>query len=117
MECKKCKTKLNEGETFCRKCATSIYVEDVVASNQPNISKVANESKIKSLKESIKSKPIQTNSTPQRLDLTYINNKDLINRGQNDEKGAKRDLLKSLVIIFLSLTILITLVAVAVSFL
>lgn len=117
MECKKCKAILSDGETFCRKCATSIYVEDEVALVQSSNTKVANNHKILNKRESVKSKPLEIYSAPKNLDLSSVNNKELINRGQNDERVARRDLIKSLSIIFLSLIALALLVAIAVSFL
>ena len=80
MECKKCKAKLNEGETFCRKCATSIYVDD------PEPIKTGGSiHKISNIKKAIDNKPITTFSAPETIDLSNFNNKDYINRGQNDE--------------------------------
>ena len=96
MECKECKAKLNEGETFCRKCATSIYVDDVV----PIYTNGGSVHKINNVKKANDNKPVSVNSAPTALDLSTINNKDYINRGQNDESLVKNDIKKTLIIVF-----------------
>ena len=114
MECKKCKAKLNDGETFFRKCATSIYVDDIV----PVYSNGGAVHKINNIKKVMDNKPVSTTSSaPQTLDLSNINNKDFINRGQNDESLVKKDIRKTLIIVFTTLFLLIALIALAVSFL
>ena len=112
MECKKCKAILKEGETFCRKCATSIYVDDIEV-----VKPSSGIHKINKIKKAIDMKPTTPYVVPETIDLSTVNNKDLINRGQNDESIAKNDIKKSLTIIFLSLLLLAGLIAIAVSFL
>jgi hypothetical protein len=114
MECKKCKAKLNDGETFCRKCATSIYVDDVVPvyTNGGSIHKINNIKKVNDNKT-----VSSVSSAPTTIDLSNINNKDFINRGQNDESLVKNDIKKTLIIVFVTLFLLIALIALAVSFL
>ena len=100
MQCRKCKAELSDGETFCRKCATSIYVDDDIIYNNP----VNNEKKHKI-------KKISFSNNNEIIDNKIVSNKDLVNRNQNDIEYAKKSLIRSLLIIFSVLLLLIIIIA------
>ena len=99
MQCRKCKAELSDGETFCRKCATSIYVDDDIINNNP----------INNEKKHI-IKKISVNNNNEIFDSKIISNKDLVNRNQNDTEYAKKSLIRSLITIFSLLLLLIIII-------
>ena len=112
MECKKCKNIINEGETFCRKCATSIYVDDIeiISTNKPSN---VNTNKIVSIIPKLQNN--NSNVEPIKNNNPYeINNKDLIDRGQNDEMKAKLSIWVPIIIALLILLTIIIIVAIAI---
>ena len=102
MQCRKCKTELSEGETFCRKCATSIYVDDYNINNTNTEVNHNNTNIIKKISFNVKKESYIEPSSTQ-----ILSNKDLINNNQNNMEYARKSLIKSLVIIFSLLVLLI----------
>lgn len=102
MQCRKCKAELSDGETFCRKCATSIYVDDDIYFNNPSNNTKLHKIKAISFRTSTKENEISQNQV--------ISNKDLVNRNQNDVEYAQKSLIKSLLTIFLLLSLLIIII-------
>lgn len=72
MQCGKCNEEIPAGYTFCRKCATSIYVDD-----EPVVNNYVNKSNISS-----------TNVENNNYKPLDIDNKELMNKDQNDRKKA-----------------------------
>lgn len=110
MECRKCKAELSEGETFCRRCATSIYVDDDLELDNKTSNKkksIVNINKLKDITPKIKQKESNTSFNNESYIPGAISNKDLVNRNQNNIKAAQRSLAKSLIIIFSILSLLI----------
>lgn len=101
MQCRKCKVELSEGETFCRKCATSIYVDDELNNSPSNVeNKSLNKLKNISL---IKNKEPKVETVSSQI----MSNKDLVNNNQNNMEYARNSLIKSLLLIFSLLLLLI----------
>ena len=97
MQCRKCNEEIKAGYTFCRRCATSIYVDDeqLVPTNYVNKNKITE----------LKSK-VYTKSEYKPLE---VNNKDLMNKNQNDRKLATLKNIGSLALILLVIFILVLL--------
>ena len=75
MQCRKCKEEIPAGYTFCRRCATSIYVDDEQVTTN-----YVNKSKINELRK--------TTYSNNNYEPIVVNNKDLMDKDQNDRKKA-----------------------------
>lgn len=101
MQCRKCKAELLDGETFCRRCATSIYVDDDLINEVSNNNKKCH--KIMKVSYGI-------NNNNEKIMEHIMSNKELVNRNQNDIEYAQKSLRKSLLKIFLILVLLVIII-------
>ncbi len=85
MECKKCGAQLMSDDTFCKKCATSIYdvndIDEQINNSSNNRNEILN---INTLSSIIKINPQKKYKVTNQNQNVQINNKDLINKDQND---------------------------------
>lgn len=97
MQCRKCKAELLDGETFCRRCATSIYVDDKLIDGIKDCDRK---------KHKIMNISLGINNNEKIMEHV-MSNKELVNRKQNDIEYARKSLTKSLIKIFLLLALLV----------